>query len=691
VIAACEIGLKRTPVMAQLLYRPVMKKLISTEEIEKLFGADVARIITLLLKTSDLYGRNTAVDSENFQRLLFSFAEDVRVILLTIADRLYMMRAGKKLLNPADLRRQAHEASSLYAPLAHRLGLYAIKGELEDLALKYTEPEQFKFIKNKLSESKRSRDAYIAEFIAPVKKKLQDEGFAFDIKGRIKSIHSINNKIKKQQVEFEDIYDLFAIRVVLDGPFDSVEKERSDCWRAFSIITNMYQPNPKRMKDWISIPKSNGYESLHTTVVGPRNCWVEVQIRTRRMDDIAERGLAAHWKYKGVKEESGLDEFLAGVRMTLEAKDSSPQDLMHNFRMDLYQDEIYAFTPQGKVIKLLKDKERGKEPTALDFAFAVHTDLGYRCTSARVNGKNVPIRHILGNGDTVEVHTSPAQSPKERWLDFVATSKARIKIKQALREEAARNVDFAREMLQRRFKNRKIEPDESIWMRYIKKKGYKTVTDFYLAVAEERLDPNGVIDEYLEMERKDRETAEPGEVRSAESFVLATEAGEISAQPDVLVIDKNLTGIDYRLAKCCNPIFGDDIFGFVSTQGIRIHRKNCPNEKEMRSRFGYRMIEARWSGKGANDYTVNLLVSGRDDIGLITNITSVISKEKGVALRSLTIDSASGFFQGNVGVQVKDSNSLARLIGKIKNTKGVTSVFRLDSSHTGPSAQPSGA
>jgi GTP pyrophosphokinase len=682
-IAVREIGLRRTPLLALLLYRPVLKQLIPTGEVEKLFGEEVVQIITRLLKTSDLYARNTAIGSENFHRLLFSFAEDVRVILLMIADRLYMMRMGKLFVNDGDRERLAGEASYLYAPLAHRLGLYAIKGEMEDLALKYTEPEQFRFIKNKLSETKRSRDAYIDEFIKPVKKKLEDEHFIFDIKGRTKSIHSIYNKLKKQQIEFENIYDLFAIRIILDMPFDSIEKERSECWRAFSVITNMFQPNPKRMKDWISIPKSNGYESLHTTVMGPQNRWVEVQIRTRRMDEIAERGLAAHWKYKGGKEESGLDEFLSNVRLALESKDANPYDLMKSFRMDLYKDEIYVFTPQGKLIKLPKGA------TVLDFAFAVHTGLGSKCVSAKVNLKNAPIRHILNNGDTVMIQTSPTQSPKRGWLSFVTTSKARIKIKQALREEMAKNVDFAKEMLQRRFKNRKIDPDEALLMRYIKKKGYKTVTDFYLDITEEKLDPNQVIEDYLEMERKEKEAGDTPEVRSAGDFVPITGAEEIASQQDLLVIDKNLTGIDYKLAKCCNPIFGDDIFAFVSTQGIKIHRRNCPNEPEMRARFAYRIVDARWSGKGANDYVVNLLVTGRDDITIVTNIPSVIGKEKGVALRSFTIDSDDGFFQGNFGVLVKDSNSLAQLVGKIKNTRGVSSVVRLDGSKSDPSAPPS--
>ncbi|MDR1500230.1 MAG: HD domain-containing protein [Tannerellaceae bacterium] len=669
-IAALEIGLRRAPLMAILLYRPALKQLVGLDEVEKLFGAEAAQILAKLLKTSDLYARNTAVDSENFHRLLFSFAEDVRVILLIIADRLYMMRNGKHISGDEERVQLAREASGLYAPLAHRLGLYAIKGELEDLSLKYTEPEQFNLIKEKLRETKRSRDAYIEAFIKPVSDKLLEDGFPFDIKGRTKSIHSIYNKLRKQDIEFENVYDLFAIRVILDMPGATIEKERSECWRAFSVITNMYQPNPKRMKDWISIPKSNGYESLHTTVMGPGNRWVEVQIRSRRMDEIAERGLAAHWKYKGVKPESGLDEFLSNVRMALESKESDPYDLMRNFKMDLYKDEIYVFTPGGQLIKLPRNA------TVLDFAFAVHTALGSRCVSARVNGRNVPIRYILGNGDTVAVQTSPTQSPKNGWLDFVVTSKARIKIKQALREEAAKSAGPAREMLQRRFKNRKIEIDDAVFMRYIRKRGYRTVTDFYLDIAEEKLDPNQVIEDYLEIERQARLTADAPVVRSADTFVAMTE--ETTAGRDMLVIDKDLTGIDYKLAKCCNPIFGDDIFAFVSTLGIKIHRAGCPNEKEMRSRFAYRIVEAKWSGKGANDYVVNLMVTGRDDVAIVTNITSVIGKEKGVALRSLNIDSTGGFFRGDFGVLVKDSNSLAQLIGKIKNAKGVMSVVRRD-------------
>jgi GTP pyrophosphokinase len=669
-IASVEIGLKRTSVLALLLYCPVFKKIITLEEVKETFDADVSLMISRLLKTSDLYARNTAVDSENFHKLLFSFAEDVRVILIMIADRLCLMRLGKQIKSDEDRMRLATEVSYLYAPLAHRLGLYKIKSELEDLSLKYLDRKQYDFIKQKLNETKRSRDAYIVEFITPIKKRLEEAGLHFDIKGRTKSIHSINNKLKKNKVPFEGIYDLFAIRIILDTP---LEKERSECWQVYSIITDMYQPNPKRMRDWISIPKINGYESLHVTVMGPQNKWVEVQIRTRRMDEIAERGLSAQWKYKGGKAESGLDEFLNTVRAALETKDNSPLDLMQDFQMNLYKDEIYVFTPTGELMKLAKGA------TVLDFAFAIHTKLGCKCISAKVNDKNVPIKHVLNNGDTVSIVTSPTQSPKRDWLNIVVTSKARVKIKQALREEMAKAVDFAKEMLQRRFKNRKIEMEEAAIMRYIKKKGFKTVTDFYVAIAEERLDTNNVIDEYLEQIRRETETNDHTDVRSAEEYITTTAVEEFSTNKDVLVIDKNLTGIEYKLAKCCNPIYGDKVFGFVSTQGIKIHRMDCPNASEMLSRFGYRIIQAKWSGKGDDGYIVTLRVIGRDDIAIVTNITSVIGKESGVSLRSLNIDSVDGMFQGNFTVMIRDTTSLNVLTKKINAVKGVKSVERLNS------------
>ena len=668
-IATKDIGLKRTSILALILYRPVLKKAISIGEVEKTFNSEVALMINRLLKTSDLYARNTSVNSENFHHLLFSFAEDVRVILIMIADRLCMMRMGKSLTEEKDRVRLATEATYLYAPLSHRLGLYKIKSELEDLSLKYLDPKQYYYIKDRLNETKRSRDEYIENFIEPVREKLEEAGLMFDIKGRTKSIHSINNKIKKQKVDFEGIYDLFAIRVVLDSV---KEKERSDCWQAFSIITDMYQPNPKRLRDWLSVPKNNGYESLHITVLGPQKRWVEVQIRTQRMDEIAEKGLAAHWKYKGGNEERGLDEFLSDVRAVLEVQGSTPMDLMKEFKMELYQDEVYVFTPTGDLIKL------GKGATILDFAFAIHSKIGSRCVSGKVNGKNVPIKHVLNNGDTIEIITSPSQTPKRDWLSFVATSKARTKIKQALREEYAKNADLAKEQLQRRMKNRKVDIEEAVFMRYIKKKGYKTITDFYIDIAAGKLDINTVIDECVESEHKEKEPADHTETRSAEEFVANIEAKELSTQQDILMIDKNLTGIDYKLAKCCNPIYGDPVFGFVSTQGIKIHRMDCPNATEMRSRFGYRIIPAEWSGKGTSGYSVTLRIIGNDDISIVTNITSVISKESRISLRSININSVDGLFQGTFSIIIPDTSSLTLLIKKIQGVKGVKNVIRLN-------------
>jgi GTP pyrophosphokinase len=523
----------------------------------------------------------------------------------------------------------------------------------------------YDFIARKLNETKRSRDAYIAAFIAPIEKKLKEVNLNFDIKGRTKSIHSIRNKLSKQKIEFESIYDLFAIRIVLDA---ASEKEKAECWQVYSIVTDMYQPNPKRLKDWLSIPKSNGYESLHTTVMGPNGRWVEIQIRSKRMDEIAERGLAAHWKYKGIKGESGLDEWMNGVREILENKESTPSDLIQDFKMDLYDEEIFVFTPAGDLFKLPKNA------TVLDFAFAIHTKLGSSCVSAKINGKNVTIKQRLRNGDQVEIVTSSNQTPKQDWLNFTITSKARAKIKQSLKEAATKQVNFAKELLQRRFKNRKIEEDDATMMRLIRKKGYKNVTDFYVDIANENLDVNAVIDQYLVL--KESENAEHTESRSVEGYHAVTPIEEITSHEDVLVIDQNLTGVEYRLARCCNPVYGDAIFGFVSSQGIKIHRTGCPNAPDLFKRFGYRIVKARWSGKSDTNYPVTLRVIGKDDIGIVTNISSVISKENGMTLRSINVDSVDGLFQGTITALVNNTSVMDSLIKKIKAVKGVKQVSR---------------
>ena len=660
-----EVGLKGTVIIAVVLSESVVQGSYTIEYIRNTFGRDVGDIIRGLIRIRELYAKNAAIETENFHRLLLSFAEDVRVILIMIASRLHLMRSAK-LLSEEHLLKISAEASYLYAPISHRLGLYKIKSELEDLSLKFQDREMYDFIARKLNETKRSRDAYISEFIAPIEVKLKDLNLNFDIKGRTKSIHSIRSKLLKQKVEFESIYDLFAIRVILDTP---VEKEKAECWQVYSVITDMYQPNPKRLKDWLSIPKINGYESLHITVMGPHGKWVEVQIRSKRMDEIAERGLAAHWKYKGLKGESGLDEWMNNVREVLENKDSAPTDLIRDFKMDLYDDEIFVFTPKGDLFRLPQGA------TVLDFAFAIHTKVGSKCVSGKVNGKNVPIKQKLQSGDQVEILTSPNQTPKQDWLNFVATTKARVRIKQSLKEQAAKQVEFAKELLHRRFKNRKIEEDEARLMRLIKKKGFKTVTDFYAEIAEERLDVNAVIDQYADLEKKELE--QDHREHGVENYYSQTPVEEFTKSEDVLVIDQNLTGVDYSLAKCCNPIYGDEIFGFVSSKGIKIHRRNCPNAPQMFNRYGYRVVNVRWSGKPGSNYPVTLRIIGNDDIGIVTNITSVISKEKEMMLRSINVDPSDGLFQGTLTVMLSDNATLTSLIKKIKAIKGVKQVERL--------------
>ena len=537
-----------------------------------------------------------------------------------------------------------------------------------DLSLKYTEHDIYYHIKEKLNETKKSRDRYIANFIAPIQQKLEEAGLHFHMKGRTKSIHSIYQKMKKQKCPFEGVYDLFAIRIILDSP---VDKEKQECWQVYSIVTDMYMPNPKRLRDWLSVPKSNGYESLHTTVMGPEGKWVEVQIRTERMDEIAERGLAAHWRYKGVKGESGLDEWLTSIRETLENADSD-LEVMDQFKLELYEDEVFVFTPKGDLYKMPKGA------TVLDFAFAIHSKLGSKCIGAKVNGKNAQLKQTLNSGDQVEVMTSNTQTPKRDWLNIVTTSKARTKIRQAIKEIEARQTEFAKETIERKFKNRKLEYDEAVMMRLIKKLGYKTVTEFYQDIANETRDANDIIEKYLELKKKETENREDIVYRSAENFSMQTAQDDKTFKEDVLVIDQNLKGLDFKLAKCCNPIYGDDVFGFVTISGgIKIHRTDCPNARELQSRFAYRIVKARWAGKShGKQYPITLRIVGHDDIGIVTNITSIINKENDILLRSISIDSHDGLFSGMMTVMVDDTSKLESLVKKIKTVKGVKQVNR---------------
>lgn len=671
VVVAQEMALTRSAVLSILLNSVVMQGILTLDNIRKDFGTEVAGIMHGLLRVRDLYDKSAAIESENFRSLLVSMAEDMRVILIMIANRVCLMRLIKGTENTEAQKRVSMEAAYLYAPLAHKLGLYKLKSELEDLSLKYLEHDAYYYIKDRLNETKKSRDAYIARFIQPIEQKLTQAGLKFHMKGRTKSIHSIWQKMKKQQVDIDGVFDLFAIRIILDSAPD---REKMDCWQVFSIITDMYQSNPSRMRDWLSVPKSNGYESLHITVLGPEKKWVEVQIRTERMDDIAEHGLAAHWRYKGIKGgQSNIEEWLAGVRSALESGDD--RQLMDQFRLDLVEDEVFVFTPKGDLFKLPAGA------TVLDFAYAIHTRVGDQCTGARIGGRNVTIRQKLVSGDQVEILTSSNQTPKQDWLNIVTTSKARAKIRQSIKEMQSKQATMAREELERKMKNRKLDYDEATLMHTITRMGYKVVTDFYAALANGSLEANAVLEAYTQQLRRDRgEEEKTAPTQSADQYVMQADNNLRKtnvSQEDVLVIDQNLKGLDFQMAKCCQPVYGDDVFGFVTSGGgIKIHRQNCPNAPQLRERFGYRIVKAMWSGKGTGQYPITLHVVGNDDIGIVNNITSIISKEEKIQLRSISIDSHDGLFSGTLTVMLEDTGKLEKLLKKLKTVKGVKNVSR---------------
>ena len=666
-VAVGDIGLRRDSLLAIMLYESVLRGHYDTTLARKDFGEGVATILQGLVRVQELYSKTPIVESENFRNLLLSFAEDMRVVLIMIADRVCLMRQIRDTPNKEAQHEVAEEASYLYAPLAHKLGLYQLKSELEDLSLKYLEHDAYYLIKEELNATKRSRDAYIERFIGPVSKHLTEAGLKFHIKGRTKSIHSIWQKMKKQKCGVDGIYDLFAIRIILDSP---LEKEKMQCWQAYSIVTDMYQPNPKRLRDWISVPKSNGYECLHITVLGPEQKWVEVQIRTERMDEVAEHGLAAHWRYKGVKADGGgMEEWLASIRTALEAGDNL--EVMDQFKLDLYEDEVYAFTPKGDLLKFPKGA------TVLDFAYHIHSRVGDTCVGGKVNGKNVSFRTPLHSGDTVEILTASNQTPKPEWLRILVTSRARAKLRLSLKETRQKQGLYAKELLERRLKNKKLDYDEATVAHLIRKMGFKEQSDFYHQIAEGRLDPTRVLDEYQAL--VDQSQVKEREAESAENFEYAHPATtEAKKNDDVLIIDKSLKGIDFSLARCCHPIYGDKVFGFVTVNGgIKIHRADCPNAAEMQRRFGYRIVRAQWSGKGSSHYDITLRVIGNDDIGIVSNITNIISKDEKIVMRSINIDSHDGLFSGNLVVQLDDKSKLNLLIKKLRTVKGVKQVIRL--------------
>ena len=676
-----EIGLKRDAVIAVMLRPSVESGFLTIDDVQADYGESVARILRGLQRIQQLYKKNPVVESENFRNLLLSFAEDMRVILIMIADRVNLMRQIRDVPEDVNAHKMevSQEAAYLYAPLAHKLGLYKLKSELEDLSLKYLEHDAYYHIKEKLSETKKSRDAYIERFIKPIEERLTEAGLKFHIKGRTKSIHSIWQKMKKQRCAFEGVYDLFAIRVIIEDRGDGSQereahrREVMQCWQTFAIITSMYQPNPKRLRDWLSVPKSNGYESLHITVLGPEQKWVEVQIRTERMDAVAERGVAAHWRYKGVKGDANMDEWLTGIRTMLENSDG--MEAMDQFKMDLYEDEVFVFTPKGDLYKFPKGA------TVLDFAYHIHSGIGSQCTGARINGKVMPLRQQLQSGDQVEILTSTNQKPKQDWLNIVKTSRAKSKIRLALKETQVKEGLFAKEMLERKFKNRKIDIDESVMQTLIRKLGFKEVSDFYRQVASGELDAGVVIEKYIELQQGDQPVTGNNMAESAANFVL--DKAPLSAltsqmSEDVLVIDRNLKGVDYQLARCCQPIYGDKVFGFVTVSGgIKIHREDCPNAPELRKRFGYRIVKAKWSGKGSSQYAITLRIIGNDDIGIVNNLTSIISKDEKLVLRSINIDSHDGLFSGNLTIMIDDNTRLELLLKKLRTVKGVKQIERL--------------
>ena len=664
-IAAEEIGLGTTSIVCALLHDVVEDTDMSLDDIEREFGKKVAKIIDELTKISGVFDTNSSLQAENFRKMLLTLADDVRVILIKLADRLHNMRTMEFMPRDKQLKLSS-ETVYLYAPLAHRLGLYAIKSELEDLSMKYMERETYQFIKNKLNEKKAEREKFIADFIQPVKKILQSQGLEADIFGRPKSIHSIWNKMKKKAIPFEEVYDLFAIRVILDS---TPENEKADCWKAYSIVTDLYRPNPDRLRDWISSPKANGYESLHTTVMGPRGQWVEVQIRTTRMNEIAEKGFAAHWKYKEASTDSGLDQWVQKVREMLKNPDSNALEFLDDFKMNLFSDEIFIFTPKGALLRLPSNA------TALDFAFEIHSDVGASCIGAKVNHKLVPLNYKLQNGDQVEVITSSKQTPKEDWLSFVVTAKAKAKIKSSLKDEKRKIAEEGKEILERKMKTLKItyNSDNLHKLSYYFK--LPSTQDLFVNVAKGLLDIKD-LREYLASEKmvevKPQDKIDNDQVQSLIRNIKAKDS-------DMLLIGEDMQKIDYKLANCCNPIPGDDVFGFITVgDGIKIHRTNCPNAAKLMSNYGYRIVKARWTNQQELAFLTGLRITGIDDVGLINKLTTVISHDFKVNMRSITVDSDNGIFEGSIMVYVNDTHHLDNLIKRLKTVNGVTAVSRFD-------------
>ena len=666
-IIAMEIGLEPDSVITGLLHNvryERLKEKASHEEIINKFGEHIFSILEGMAKINALGTDTIDLHSENYRKLMLALAGDVRVILVKIADRLQVMRT-LHLYDKEVHQKLLNETIYLYAPLAHRLGLYNINSEMLDLNLKFQKPAEYNYIVNRLKETESERANFVAEFVSPIEKKLEKRGIQFSMKARTKSISSIHNKMKKKNVSFDEVMDLFAIRVILDS---KPEDEKTDCWMVYSIVTEEYQTNPNRLRDWITIPKSNGYESLHTTVMGPHQKWVEIQIRTKRMDEIAEKGLAAHWKYKGGKS-SGFDDWLTGIRDVLENPEMNVVDFIDHFRSNVYSDEIFVFTPKGDLKKLPLGA------SMLDFAYEIHSNLGDSCVGGLVNGKKVNLKYKLKNGDHISIETSNNQKPKLDWLDFLVTSKARNRVKASLNEERNSQAAQGREILVRKFKNWKLDLNDDAIRQILKHFNHKLAVDFYYEIATGKIDP-------LEVKAIFVEKDDDGARKTIEELLPTKETKEFlyDTSDDFLLIDNNLKNVNYTLAKCCNPVFGDKIFGFVTIkQGIKVHRESCPNATDMKERYPYRVIKARWRETSTrNSFLTTLHISGTDEIGIVSEISHIISKDIGSHMRSINISSDKGHFEGKMQIFVNSLEHLEFLVNRLQTVKGITSVARGD-------------
>ncbi|NHB67432.1 RelA/SpoT family protein [Perlabentimonas gracilis] len=664
-ICVDEIGLGGTSIVAALLHDTITDKLLSLIEIEKRYSPTIANIVDGLSKITSLDPKDPNKQAENFRELILTLSTDARVILIKLADRLEEMRSLSAM--PPDIRlKLSWETYHLYAPLAHRLGLYRLKSEMEDLAMKYTNEADYRMILRKLKNTTTRRNKFIREFIEPIEGELTKKGFDFEVKGRPKTVYSIWKKMQKKGVGFDEVYDVFAIRVILNSPPDS---EKSDCWQVYSIITDSYTPNPERLRDWISVPKSNGYESLQTTVVGPDGKWVEVQIRSKRMDDIAERGLAAHWKYKGIKQDRGLDQWVEKVREILETPVSAPEEFVDQFKLNLYQNEVFAFTPNGDLRKYPQGA------TILDFAFDIHSDVGSKCVGAKVNGRNVPIKQPLQNGDVIEIITSKNQKPKTDWLQIVITGKARSKIKQCLREDKNKQLSLGKEMLYRRLKNWKISDTDEAIATLQKHLKLRSIAELFELISLDRVNLTELKAVLVKAESHEADQSQIPE----EPIKPRVKDGKELSSTDYLVIDEKLVDVDYKLAKCCNPIFGDSIFGFVTiNEGIKIHRTSCPNAAQLHRKYGYRVVNAKWKEtKADTSFQTSIKIVGFDELGIVNRISELISKDLKVNMRSFSMNSSNGMFEGRIQVFVSDTKHLETLLYRLGRIKGVQKAVRV--------------